>query len=208
MMTDNTFWMSLGDFIDHFRSFTVCYNDPTIHTRIVPADLDAHGAGGVTKDGWAVLHLRCKIAAANVCVRLSQLDRRSLADKSRLLTYEYAMMTVIVVKKARVPPRTEYGTYTQEFCYIDGIQGRKQAVDVRVQSLRPGDLYVLYKVDWKDEHDCQKLNLAVSGPDNFIGNLVARRMDPSSYHEYFFSHMMDRHMYRLGEAAHFEQPAV
>lgn len=120
LMTENTFWMSLEDFIEYFRSFTICQNDPQIRSRIVPADIETFGKDGVSYTGWAVLQLRFRGNGQNVCFRLCQMDRRFLEDQNQLLTFEYAMMTMFVVKKARVPPRTEYGTATQEFCYLEG----------------------------------------------------------------------------------------
>lgn len=55
--------MSLEDFIEYFRSFTIAYADASFKTRVVPGDL--HLGGKITteqqpSDGWAVLHMRLK----------------------------------------------------------------------------------------------------------------------------------------------------
>ena len=57
---------------------------------------------------------------------------------------------MIIVKKARVPPRSEYAEATQEYAYMEGVQGKKASMSVRLTKLRSGDFYILYKVDFDD----------------------------------------------------------
>ena len=150
--------MSLEDFISYFRTLTVGHSEQTFISRPYPADIGMHGD---PDDSWAVMHLRFKTNGPNAFFRLAQMDRRYLDDKASVLEYEYAQITMLVVKKARVPPRHDFGEATQEYAYMEGMIGRKAAVNIRIKNVRSGDYYLLYKVDWKDHHKCRQLKLMV-----------------------------------------------
>lgn len=97
-------------------------------------------------------------------IRMEQCDRKFLADKSKILSHEYAEMCMIVVKKARVPPRTEFAEATVEYAYMEGMQGKKGAMSLRLVNIRSGDFYILYRVSFDEqEHQCKKINFIIQG---------------------------------------------
>merc|ERR1719329_337847 len=66
----------------------------------------------------------------------------------------------------------------------------------------------MYKADWKNDHQCRKLNLAFYGNGDLVKGAKVQRVDPDSYKKFFFKDMMRRHDDRILKGAHFEQPKV
>ena len=58
-------------------------------------------------------------------------------------------MTMIIVKKARVPPKKEFDLPTVEYAYLQGVQGRRSQLSLKVDNIRNGDYYILYKVEFE-----------------------------------------------------------
>ena len=54
------------------------------------------------------MKLHCQQNAPQMFFRICQMDRKFLKDENAILTYEYAKVTMIIVKKARLPPKGEY----------------------------------------------------------------------------------------------------
>ena len=55
-----TFWMSMQDLIDMFKSVSINHTDLTYSLRVIPADVVQPGfEADQEADDWAVLHLRC-----------------------------------------------------------------------------------------------------------------------------------------------------
>ena len=71
MISDQTFWMSLGDFIDMFKSITINYADLQYATRIIPADINQPGmVDDDNEDGWGVIHIRLKMNSPHAFLRI------------------------------------------------------------------------------------------------------------------------------------------
>jgi len=190
--------MSLGDFIDMFKSITINYTDLQYATRIIPADLTMPGVpDDDNEEGWAVLHIRVKMNSRHAFFRICQLDRKFLENDAEILEHEYAQMTMIVVKRARIPPKTEYGVATLEYAYLNGTVGKLAQLGVRVDHFRNGDYFILYKAEFEDQHRCQKLNILFQGNEDVLNTAVIKRIKPSSYKPSFFKEMMGRHYDRL-----------
>jgi len=61
---------------------------------------------------------------------------------------------MIIVKKARIPPKTEKDLATIEYAYIQGVQGRRSLLSLKVDNIRNGDYYILYKAEFESTHAC------------------------------------------------------
>lgn len=151
LTSEATFWMSMQDLLDMFKSVTINHTDLTYALRVIPADVVQPGfESDQEADDWAVMHLRCQQNAPLMFFRICQMDRKFLENEEEITTYEYPQVTMIVVKKARLPPKTEYSTATVEFAYLEGVQGKLPSLGVRVNFFRKGDYYILYKVDYQE----------------------------------------------------------
>ena len=105
---------------------------------------------------------------------------------------------MLIVKKARLPPKTEYSTATVEFAYLEGVQGKLPSLGVRVNFFRKGDYYILYKVDYQEgQNQCKKLNILMQGQEDVIESTIVRRLKPESFRKNFYKEMHERHYQRL-----------
>lgn len=104
---------------------------------------------------------------------------------------------MIVVKKARLPPKKEYNVATIEFAYLEGIQGKLPSMGVRINNFRRGDYYILYKASWNDWNICKKLNVLLQGQEDVINTTIVRRLKPQSFKKGFYKEMHERHYDRL-----------
>jgi hypothetical protein len=79
---------------------------------------------------------------------------------------EYPELTLILCKKSKVPPKhTNRGTkkVKAELVYLNGGIEKDSNVGVRVDYIRPGDYYVVYKHSYPIDYPYHKLNLVLNG---------------------------------------------
>lgn len=83
MISDSTFWISLGDVLKMFQYLTVNHSDPTYFKRTFSADIEGPEApeGGSKNKHWGIIHVRMKMHYPYGFFRIYQLDNMFL-DRS------------------------------------------------------------------------------------------------------------------------------
>jgi hypothetical protein len=102
---------------------------------------------------------------------------------------EYPEMTIFVAKKVTTPPRGENGECGIEYAYLQGAIGRCPTLGVKVNKIRSGDYFIVYKVNFASSHLCKKINISFTGPRDLVETAVIRRVEPSSIKSGFYSHL-------------------
>lgn len=190
--------------MENFETITIGHTDGLFDKRVLNADMVEDSGSD-----WGIIQIRTTRHAPCAFFRLFQMDRcfamRGEDDKSDM---QYAQLTMIVCKKYTVPPKDEFGECYVEYAYLNSDIQKAASVSARINAIRAGDYIVLYKVDWKSDHTCRKLNLAFYGTRDLVMGAKVQRVDPDSYRRFFFKDMMRRHEDRVLKGAHYEQPKV
>ena len=101
-------------------------------------------------------------------------------------------MTMIIIKKAKIPPKDEKSSSQIQYVFLEGAKAQKEQLGIRVDQMRGGDYMILYKVDFKDYHKVRKLNLRFSSVEDIVSEATVTRINPISYKESFFNEMCRR----------------
>lgn len=151
-----TFWMSLQDVLLMFRYITINHSDPTFERRVIPCDVPPLTKKSKKVESWGVLKIQINKHANVAFFRLFQLAERfanvELDQKGNKPTWEDPEITMMVVKKAKCPPRGGSSTCETEYAFLEGIAAKSPSVGVRIDSMRGGEYLVIYKADWKPYH--------------------------------------------------------
>lgn len=87
-------------------------------------------------------------------------------------------MVMIIIKKAKIPPRGKVDKCTTEYAFLEGTRAKSNMIGCRVNGLRGGDYMVLYKVAFKDHHKVRKLNLRFSTTEDTVEEAIVSRITP------------------------------
>lgn len=120
-----------------FLTMSINHSDPTFRKRVIPADIegiDAPNQSDSSNKQWGVIHIKTKLHYPHGFFRLHQLEQQG----------KYPELTLIVAKKVTIPPKGE-GEVTTEFGYIQGAIANDSMVSVKVDKIRAGDYYIIYK---------------------------------------------------------------
>lgn len=195
-----------------FRYITINHSDPTFERRVIPCDVPPLTNKSKKVESWGVLKIQINKHANVAFFRLFQLAERfadvELDQKGNKPKWEDPEITMIVVKKAKCPPRGGSSTCETEYAFLEGVAAKRPSVGVRIDSMRGGEYLVIYKADWKPYHKCQKLNLRFSGPEDVVDEAKISRINPTSYKDSFFSRLQARLRAREKLQSHFNQPKV
>ena len=84
-------------------------------------------------------------------------------SKSLHKDYSYPKLTMLLCKKARQPPEGHNVAQPAQLIYLNGTIAKANTIGVRVDSIRPGDYYVIYRQDYPSNYKYHKLNLTIQG---------------------------------------------
>lgn len=129
---------------------TVNHSDPTYHRRTFSADIegpDAPEGAGTKNKQWGIMHIKMKMHYPFGFFRIYQLDTMHL-DRSDSTQEEYPEMQFYVAKKVTTPPKGENSQCGIEYAYLQGDTGKKQHLSVKVNKIRAGDYYIVYKCNF------------------------------------------------------------
>jgi hypothetical protein len=71
---------------------------------------------------------------------------------------------MFVCKKSKVPTRKNKNEAPKaNLVYLNGVIDKHNHVGLRIDGIRPGDYYVIYKHDYPGGYPYQKLNLILNG---------------------------------------------
>lgn len=99
--------MSLSDLLVNFRYITINHSDPTWSRRIIPCEIPNLEKTEI--GSWGVIKIRITKHADSAFFRLFQLHERFATVKGNAFgivpKWEDPEMTLIIIKKAKIPPR-------------------------------------------------------------------------------------------------------
>ena len=99
--SENKFWISMTDVLEQFAFFSVTHTDSMFAKKVIAADIETIKYKKQNNSEWGIICFKAKIHTSHVFFRMFQLDKRYI-EKSK---YEYPLLTMMVVKKAKTPPR-------------------------------------------------------------------------------------------------------
>ena len=213
VMNESKFWMSLEDMFKQFSTFTINQCNMTFQRRVVEADIITQDLLNSRKEAgkgipssffgtsWAVFQVRFRHHQPHCFFRLWQLNHmllpREFDSAGKLVPFkfkEYPELTLIVAKKSRVPPKhTNKSTakVKAQLVYLNGDIDRASNVGVRVDNIRPGDYYVVYKHNYPSDYPYHKLNLVLNGQVDLVTEAQIRRIPVKTFKSQFFSYLLE-----------------
>mmetsp|Transcript_10531 Transcript_10531/g.17665 ORF Transcript_10531/g.17665 Transcript_10531/m.17665 type:complete len:127 (-) Transcript_10531:428-808(-) len=90
----------------------------------------------------------------------SEMDSREKFAKRDL---EYPKLELIVCRKGKIKPResdkNQQPSPEDILAYIDGREAEEPCLQLRLNNLKKGEYYVLYRPDFRPEHRVKRLNV-------------------------------------------------
>jgi hypothetical protein len=84
-------------------------------------------------------------------------DSKSLFAKKDL---EYPKLELMICKRGKLKPKEGQKPSDEEvIAYLDGTEGNEPCLTIRLNDLKAGEYYVLYRPDFKDYHKVRRLNI-------------------------------------------------
>lgn len=76
---------------------------------------------------------------------------------------EYPKLELIVCKRGRVKPKddSDAGSPDELLAYITGEEASLPCISLRLNNLKKGDYYVMYRPDFKKDHLVKRLNIVL-----------------------------------------------
>ena len=73
---------------------------------------------------------------------------------------EYPKLEMIICRRGKLVPEKDQPPCDDEvIAYLDGVECEEPCATLRLNNLRKGEYYILYKPDFKDFHKVRSLNL-------------------------------------------------
>lgn len=86
-----------------------------------------------------------------------QIDSR---DQFAQKDLEYPKLELIVCRRGKLVPEKDQPPCDDEvIAYLDGVECEEPCATIRLNNMRKGEYYILYKPDFKDFHKVRRLNL-------------------------------------------------
>ena len=77
---------------------------------------------------------------------------------------------------------------------------------MRIEKIRPGDYYVVYKQEFPPDYLYHKLNLTLQGQKDLVKFAVATRLDSRHFKPSFYSYLIDHQSKRDKLLHYYTQP--
>lgn len=133
----------------------------------------------------------------NTMDEITRLEKKSVNLRKPCPYTEYPELTIFVVKRSRVPPKNKDGKKqsgpTNEIVYLNSASEKYNHVGVRINHIRPGDYFVIYKHAYPSDYPYHKLSLIMNGDKDVINGASVRRLPHEIFKKDFFTYLENCH---------------